>query len=104
MKLAPDQRLCDSLSGQSNEPSSYMQNIHIIARLYNWADYMGANIGGKVSRVGVHFKAVILACKFQKLCLFMRGSRKLCQRWSNFDNFFLVDEGSEDPNNIISGP
>ena len=23
----------------------------------------------------------------------MRGSRKLCQRGSNFDNFFLVDKG-----------
>ena len=40
---------------------------------------------------------------------FMRGSRKFCQRGSNFDNsffvcFFLVDEGKEDPNTTISGP
>ena len=39
----------------------------------------------------------------------MRGSRKFCQRGSNIDNgfccfFFLVDEGRDDPNIIISGP
>ena len=27
----------------------------------------------------------------------MRGSRKFCHRGSNFDNFFLFDEGREDP-------
>ena len=27
-----------------------------------------------------------------------------CQRGSNFDNVFLVDEGREDPNTTISGP
>ena len=32
----------------------------------------------------------------------MRESRKLCQRGSNFDNFF--DEGREDQNITISGP
>ena len=39
---------------------------------------------------------------------FMRGSRKVCQRGSNFDRFFyfdfLVDKGREDPNTTISGP
>ena len=35
----------------------------------------------------------------------MRGSRKLCQRRSNFDfDFFLVDEGREDQNTTIDGP
>ena len=42
----------------------------------------------------------------------MRGSRKLCQRGSNFDYFccccccccFLDDEGRKDPNTTISGP
>ena len=36
----------------------------------------------------------------------MRGSRKFCQRGSNFDGFFsvLVDEGREDPITTISGP
>ena len=39
----------------------------------------------------------------------MSGSRKFCQRGSNFDNvffffFFLVDEGREDPSTTISGP
>ena len=38
----------------------------------------------------------------------MRGSRKFCQRGSNFDNvfcfIFLVDEGREDPSTTISGP
>ena len=34
----------------------------------------------------------------------MRGSRKLGQRGSNFDNVFLVDKGREDPNATISGP
>ena len=33
----------------------------------------------------------------------MRGSRKFCQRGSKFD-FFLVDDGREDPNTTISGP
>ena len=40
----------------------------------------------------------------------MRGSRKFCQRRSNFDNVFclfwgafLVDEEREDPNTTISG-
>ena len=39
-------------------------------------------------------------------CLFvyMRGSRKFCQRGSKFDNVFLVDEGIEDPNITINGP
>ena len=32
----------------------------------------------------------------------MHGSRKFCQRGSNFD-IFLVDEGSEDRNTTISG-
>ena len=34
----------------------------------------------------------------------MRGSRKYCQRGSNSNNFFLVDEGREDPNSAKSGP
>ena len=37
----------------------------------------------------------------------MRGSRKFCQRVSNSANvcfLFLVDDGSEDPNNTKSGP
>ena len=34
-----------------------------------------------------------------KWCI-MRESRKFCQRGSNFDNFFLVDEGRKDPNTI----
>ena len=37
----------------------------------------------------------------------MPGSRKFCQRGSNFNNvvfFFLADEGWEDPNTTISGP
>ena len=37
----------------------------------------------------------------------MRGSRKFCQRGSNFDNVFfflsLVDERKRDPNTTISG-
>ena len=33
----------------------------------------------------------------------MRGSRKFRRRGSNFD-FFLVDEGREDPSTSISGP
>ena len=28
--------------------------------------------------------------------------QKFCQRGSNFDNFFFVDEGWEDPNTTIS--
>ena len=35
---------------------------------------------------------------------FMRGSRKLCQRGSNFDNIFLVYEGREDQSTTFSGP
>ena len=35
----------------------------------------------------------------------MLGSKKFCQRGSNFDNFFfLVDEGRKDPNTNISRP
>ena len=36
----------------------------------------------------------------------MCASKNFCQRGSNFDFFvlFLVDEGREDPNTIISGP
>ena len=34
----------------------------------------------------------------------MHGSRKFCQRGSNFENFFLVDEWREDLNNTISEP
>ena len=35
----------------------------------------------------------------------MRGSRKFCQRGSNFDNvFFQFDEGRKDTNTTISGP
>ena len=35
----------------------------------------------------------------------MRGSRKLCQRGSKFDNvFFQFDEGRKDTNTTISGP
>ena len=30
----------------------------------------------------------------------MRGSRKFCQRVSNSENVFVVDEGREDPNTI----
>ena len=33
----------------------------------------------------------------------MRGSRKFCQRGSNFYNIFLVDKGMEDPSTTISG-
>ena len=35
---------------------------------------------------------------------FMHGSRKFCQRGSNFDIFgvFLADDGREDPNTTIS--
>ena len=41
-------------------------------------------------------------------CINMRGSRKFCQRGSNFDNVFLfflhvIDEGREDPITTISG-
>ena len=35
---------------------------------------------------------------------YMCGSRKFCQRESNFDNVFLVDEGRENPSATISGP
>ena len=43
--------------------------------------------------------------KIAMVCiLYMRGSRKFCQRGSNFDMFFcLVNEGREDPNTTISG-
>ena len=34
----------------------------------------------------------------------MCGSRMFCQRESNFDAFFLVDDGREDPNTTIGGP
>ena len=35
----------------------------------------------------------------------MSGSRKFCQRGSNFDGFFfLVDEGRENPSTTMSGP
>ena len=38
----------------------------------------------------------------------MHRSRKFCQRWSKFDNFFffkfLVDEGIEDRKTAIHGP
>ena len=35
----------------------------------------------------------------------MRGSRKFCERGSNFDNVvFLFNEGREDPDTTISGP
>ena len=35
----------------------------------------------------------------------MRGSRKFCQRGSNFDNvFFYLFRGEIDANTIISGP
>ena len=33
----------------------------------------------------------------------MRGSRKFCQRGSNFDKNFLVDKVREDPSTTISG-
>ena len=33
----------------------------------------------------------------------MQGSRKFCQRGSNFDNIFLVDRGREDQSTTISG-
>ena len=48
--------------------------------------------------------------EFISNCINMRGSRKFCQRGSNFDNVFLffflhvIDEGREDPNTTISGP
>ena len=34
----------------------------------------------------------------------MRGSRKFCQRGSNFANVVLVDEGREDSNTTFSRP
>ena len=39
----------------------------------------------------------------------MHGCRSICQRGTNFENFFffitsLVDEGKKDPNTTISGP
>ena len=33
----------------------------------------------------------------------MRGSRKFCQRGSNFDDVFVLDEAREDPNTTIVG-
>ena len=36
--------------------------------------------------------------------LYMRGSRKFCQRGPNLTCFFLVDEGREGPNTTIIGP
>ena len=38
------------------------------------------------------------------LTVFMRESIKLCQKGSDFDKVFLVDEGREDPSTTISGP
>ena len=32
----------------------------------------------------------------------MRRFRQFCQRGSNFDNFFLFDEGRKDPNFTLS--
>ena len=34
----------------------------------------------------------------------MCKSRKFCQRGSNFDGYFLVDKGREDPSTTIRGP
>ena len=34
----------------------------------------------------------------------MHGFSKFCQRGSNSDNLFLVDEGREDPNTTKTGP
>ena len=34
----------------------------------------------------------------------IRGSRMFCQRGSNFDIIFLVDEGREYPNTTVSRP
>ena len=45
----------------------------------------------------------ILIAHAQVLLIYMCGSRKFCQRVSNFDNVFLVDEGRKDPNTTISG-
>ena len=45
-----------------------------------------------------------IQCHKIVLHLCMRGSKKICQRGSNFDNVFLVDEGREDPSTTISGP
>ena len=36
--------------------------------------------------------------------IYMRGSRKFCQRGPNLITFFLVDHGIEDANIIINGP
>ena len=49
----------------------------------------------------------MLSMLLSPLSNLMRGSRKLCQGGGNFDLFFLfflVDEGREGPNTIISGP
>ena len=44
-----------------------------------------------------------LTLKFCICNVFYMG-RKFCQSGSNFDGFFLVNEGREDPNTTISGP
>ena len=46
------------------------------------------------------FTAMKDLCKYTEC---MRGSRKFCQRVSNFDNLLLVVAGREDPNTTISG-
>ena len=50
-----------------------------------------------------------ISVKAKKSLHIFRGSRKFCQRVSDFDNvflcfFFSVDEGRDDPNTTISGP
>ena len=48
---------------------------------------------------------IFLALKlFDYVLILMRGSRKFCQRGSNFDVIFLVNERREDPSTIISWP
>ena len=38
-------------------------------------------------------------------CLYMRGSRKFCQRGSNFDSdFFKFEDERKDPNSTFRGP
>ena len=44
-----------------------------------------------------------LSAKYLNTCTSIRGSRRSCQRGSNFDKF-LVDDGREDPNTTNSGP
>ena len=41
--------------------------------------------------------------QYNLLDIIMRGSRKLCQRVSKFDEVILVDEGIEDPNTVKNG-